>query len=366
MLKVAVIFGTRPEAIKMAPVVKELQKKAHLFQPLVIVTAQHRQMLDQVLKVFAIKSDYDLNIMQPNQKLDQLTSRLILKVSEVLKTEKPDVVLVQGDTTTTLAAALAAFYQKITVGHIEAGLRSWQKYHPFPEEINRKLVSQLAELHFAPTLTAKNNLLNEGVPAEKVHITGNTVIDALLYIDKKLKNKSLNLLPQIKSKKFILVTTHRRENLNGNLKNICQAILELKQKHKDTDFVFSVHLNPAVQEVVQRYLKRTKGVYLTKPLDYFTFVQLMSKAHLILTDSGGIQEEAPALGRPVLVLREVTERPEGIKAGTVRLAGTRVTDIVTQTSLLLTKPQLYQQMAKAVNPYGDGKAAQRVVRALAA
>lgn len=366
MLKVAVIFGTRPEAIKMAPVVKQLKKKSQLFQSLVIVTAQHRQMLDQVLKLFAIKPDYDLNIMQPNQELDQLTSRLIIKVSKILKTEKPDVVLVQGDTTTTFAASLAAFYQKITVGHIEAGLRSWQKYHPFPEEINRKLVSQLADLHFAPTLTAKNNLLNEGIPAENIHLTGNTVIDALLYIDKKLKGKSLKLLPQIERKKFILVTTHRRENLNGNLENICQAILELKRKHKNTDFVFSVHLNPAVQEVVQHYLSHVKGVYLTPPLAYFTFVQLMSKAYLILTDSGGVQEEAPALGRPVLVLRKVTERPEGLKAGTVRLIGTQATDIVEQTSLLLTKPKLYQQMAKAVKPYGDGKAAQRVVSVLAA
>ncbi|PIW22588.1 MAG: UDP-N-acetylglucosamine 2-epimerase (non-hydrolyzing) [Candidatus Aquicultor secundus] len=361
-LKVLSIFGTRPEAIKMAPVVKELERRPDSFESVVAVTAQHREMLDQVLDLFKIEPDYDLDIMKPGQDLFDITSRALLGLKPVLEDAKPDIILVQGDTTTTFIAALAAFYLKVQVGHVEAGLRSFDKHHPFPEEINRALTTVIADYHFPPTQTSKQNLLACGVPEERIYITGNTVIDALIQT---IKPGYTFTQPDLKAvdfdnKRIILVTSHRRENWGEPLRQICRAIKEIAQKNPDTEVVFSVHLNPLVQQTAREILGGVERVHLIKPLDYEPFVQLIDKSYLILTDSGGIQEEAPSLGKPVLVLREVTERPEGVEAGTVRVVGRDMGKIVDAAQLLLGNAAEYNKMARAVNPYGDGHASQRI------
>lgn len=361
-LKVLSIFGTRPEAIKMAPVVKELERRPDSFESVVAVTAQHREMLDQVLDLFKIEPDYDLDIMKPCQDLFDITSRALLGLKPVLEDAKPDIILVQGDTTTTFIAALAAFYLKVQVGHVEAGLRSFDKHHPFPEEINRALTTVIADYHFPPTQTSKQNLLACGVPEERIYITGNTVIDALIQT---IKPGYTFTQPDLKAvdfdnKRIILVTSHRRENWGEPLRQICRAIKEIAQKNPDTEVVFSVHLNPLVQQTAREILGGVERVHLIKPLDYEPFVQLIDKSYLILTDSGGIQEEAPSLGKPVLVLREVTERPEGVEAGTVRVVGRDMGKIVDAAQLLLGNAAEYNKMARAVNPYGDGHASQRI------
>ncbi len=361
-LKILSIFGTRPEAIKMAPVIKELERRSDVFESVVAVTAQHREMLDQVLDLFKIQPDYDLDIMKPGQDLFDITSRALLGLRPVLEDAKPDIILVQGDTTTTFIAALAAFYLKIKVGHIEAGLRSFDKHHPFPEEINRALTTVIADYHFPPTQTSKHNLLACGVPEERIYITGNTVIDALVQT---VKPGYTFMRPDLKAvdfdnKRIVLVTSHRRENWGEPLQQICRAIKEIALKNPDVEVVFSVHLNPLVQQTVRDILGDIERVHLIMPLDYEPFVQLIDKSYLILTDSGGIQEEAPSLGKPVLVLREVTERPEGVEAGTVRVAGRDTNRIVDEAQLLLGDVGEYNKMARAVNPYGDGHAGQRI------
>jgi len=361
-LKVLSIFGTRPEAIKMAPVVKELERRPDSFESVVAVTAQHREMLDQVLDLFKIEPDYDLDIMKPGQDLFDITSRALLGLKPVLEDAKPDIILVQGDTTTTFIAALAAFYLKVQVGHVEAGLRSFDKHHPFPEEINRALTTVIADYHFPPTQTSKQNLLACGVPEERIYITGNTVIDALIQT---IKPGYTFTQPDLKAvdfdnKRIILVTSHRRENWGEPLRQICRAIKEIAQKNPDIEVVFSVHLNPLVQQTAREILGGVERVHLIKPLGYEPFVQLIDKSYLILTDSGGIQEEAPSLGKPVLVLREVTERPEGVEAGTVRVVGRDMGKIVDAAQLLLGNAAEYNKMARAVNPYGDGHASQRI------
>jgi len=364
MEKIAMIFGTRPEAIKMAPVYQALAKSN--FKPIIIATAQHREMLDQVLKLFKISPDYDLNIMRDKQSLSDLTSRLISSIDRVFKKEKFDATLVQGDTTSTFAGALVAFYNKCPVAHIEAGLRTKNVYNPFPEEINRRLSSSLANYHFPPTKKAKNNLINEGIPDENIVITGNTVIDALKWVvnnknyDMKRIRKELDLF----DKKYILLTTHRRESWGEPMRNIMKAARELLDKEKDLHIVFPVHLNPAVREIVFEELKEEKRAILLDPLDYLPFVAVMEGSKIILTDSGGIQEEGPALGKPVLVLRETTERPEAIESGTAKLVGTSIERIVNEALTLLHDEGKYKQMAKATNPFGDGKAAKRIVEFL--
>jgi UDP-N-acetylglucosamine 2-epimerase (non-hydrolysing) len=368
--KILLIFGTRPEAIKMAPLVKTLQ--AHkAFEVKVCVTAQHRQMLDQVLNLFDIQPDFDLNLMRPGQDLSDITSGVLLGLKPVLAQWRPDAVLVHGDTSTTFAASLAAFYQRIPVGHVEAGLRTGNLYSPWPEEANRKLTSVLAQWHFAPTATSRSNLLLEGVPSSAIHVTGNTVIDALLQVREKIVNS-----PQLRQqfaqdfsfldprKRLVLVTGHRRENFGGGFERICQALTRIAKNHADVQVVYPVHLNPQVQEPVRRLLGDIGNIHLIEPLDYLPFVYLMDKSTLILTDSGGIQEEAPSLGKPVLVMRDTTERPEAVEAGTVKLVGTDADKIATEASTLLTDVQAYQAMAFAHNPYGDGQACQRIAQAL--
>ena len=368
--KILLVFGTRPEAIKMAPLVKTLQ--AHLaFEVKVCVTAQHRHMLDQVLQLFDIQPDLDLNLMRPGQDLSDITSGVLLGLKPVLMQWRPDAVLVHGDTSTTFAASLAAFYQRIPVGHVEAGLRTGNLYSPWPEEANRKLTSVLAQWHFAPTATSRSNLLKEGVSSSAIHVTGNTVIDALLQVREKIVNS-----PQLRQqfdqnfsfldprKRLVLVTGHRRENFGDGFERICQALIRIAQNHADVQVVYPVHLNPQVQEPVRRLLGDIGNIHLIEPLDYLPFVYLMDKSTLILTDSGGIQEEAPSLGKPVLVMRDTTERPEAVEAGTVRLVGTDVEKIATEASTLLTDAQAYQTMAFAHNPYGDGQACQRIAQAL--
>ncbi|HVO74940.1 MAG TPA: UDP-N-acetylglucosamine 2-epimerase (non-hydrolyzing), partial [Ignavibacteriaceae bacterium] len=358
---------TRPEAIKLAPLILEL-KKAPEFEINVCVTAQHRQMLDQVLKIFGIEPDVDLNIMKPNQSLAELSSRGILLLDKYVTDKKPDLVLVQGDTTTTFIASLAAFYNKIAVGHVEAGLRTYKKFAPFPEEINRMITSRLSDLHFTPTEGSKNNLLKEGVDNDKIFVTGNTVIDALFLMKKKLESRDYREAPvpglkkEILNSKYILITGHRRENFGEGFKNICQAILELSMEFPDVNFIYPVHLNPNVQEPVNAILGNRINIHLIKPLDYLPFVKLMSNCYMILTDSGGIQEEAPSLGRPVLVLRDVTERPEAVDAKTVKIVGTNIKKIVFETSHLLRNKTDYNKMANAINPYGDGKAVERIIK----
>lgn len=359
-LKVMSVFGTRPEAIKMAPVVLELDKYPQI-ESIVAVTAQHREMLDQVLNLFNIRPDFDLNIMSEGQTLFDITSRALLGLDKVLTAAKPDVVLVHGDTTTTFAGALASYYHQIEVGHVEAGLRTQNKFSPYPEEMNRRLTGSLADLNFAPTTTAKENLLREGVEAEKIFVTGNTVIDALyqtVRADFNFPNFNLD------DKRVILVTTHRRENLGEPLRQVYKALRALVEEFADVEIIFPVHKNPKVRSVVNEELGGLERVCLIDPLDYEPFANLMNRATLILTDSGGVQEEAPALGKPVLVLRDTTERPEAVDAGTVKLIGTNQDKVYSAAKLLLTDATEYKKMAEARSPYGDGNAAQRIVKAL--
>ncbi|MEW6685649.1 MAG: UDP-N-acetylglucosamine 2-epimerase (non-hydrolyzing) [Candidatus Edwardsbacteria bacterium] len=365
--KVVCVFGTRPEAIKMAPVVEELRKHSENFETFVCVSAQHRQMLDQVLSLFEIKPDFDLNLMQTRQTLFYTTAKVLNGVKPVLKKLTPDWVLVQGDTTTTFAAALTAYYLRIPVAHIEAGLRTQDRYRPFPEEMNRKLTTNLATLHFAPTKQSQENLLREGVPEKDIYVTGNTVIDALFLLLPKARSEIVNIRRLKKvdwSKRIILVTGHRRESFGQGFRQICQALKILVKTNKDIEIIYPVHLNPNVIKPVYSILAGTPRVHLIKPLDYLPFIWLMDKSYLVLTDSGGIQEEAPSLGKPVLVMREVTERPEGIEAGTVRLVGANTPRIIKEVNLLLHNKKEYERMAKAVNPYGDGHAALRIVKVL--
>lgn len=363
--KILLVFGTRPEAIKMAPLALELKKRPEL-EVKVCVTAQHREMLDQVLNLFELTPEYDLDLMQPGQDLYDITSRALLGLKDVLADAQPDLVLVHGDTTTTFSASLAAFYQKIPVGHIEAGLRTGDIYSPWPEEINRKLTGALTQLHFAPTEKSQQNLLAESISQDNIFVTGNTVIDALLQVVDIIKtNKELNqkLLSQFEfidpSKKLILVTGHRRESFGGGFERICQALKSLAQRD-DVQVIYPVHLNPNVKEPVDRILAGVDNVHLIAPLDYLPFVYLMSRSYLILTDSGGVQEEAPSLGKPVLVMRDTTERPEAIQAGTVKLVGTDLDYIVEQAMKLLDDSQEYKKMSVAHNPYGDGKACAKI------
>ena len=366
-IKVMPIFGTRPEAIKLAPVIKELEKHPDKFDLVVTVTAQHREMLDQVLELFGITPDHDLNIMRAQQNVFQVTSRALLGLEAVLNQERPDLILVQGDTTTVMAASLAAYYSRIAVGHIEAGLRTFDKFQPFPEEINRRLVSHVADLHFAPTAVARDNLLREGISQDRIFVTGNTVIDALLSTvraDYVFDDAILGRL-DFATKKVILVTTHRRENWGQPIRQICRSIRCIVEQFPEVEVIYAVHLNPTVQETVKGELGNLQRVHLLGPLGYEAFVQLMGQCHLILTDSGGIQEEAPSLGKPVLVLRNVTERPEGVSAGTLKIVGTDSDVIVRETIRLLTDEAEYMRMAVARNPYGDGKASQRIADILA-
>ena len=364
-LKVMAIFGTRPEAIKMAPVILELEKFSEKIDTTVAVTAQHREMLDQVLNLFKITPDYDLNIMSAGQTLFDITSRALLGLNKILEEVKPNIVLVHGDTTTTFAGALAAYYHQISVGHVEAGLRTGNKFSPYPEEMNRKLTAALTDLNFAPTNTAKENLLREGVDEEKIFVTGNTVIDALYKTvrrDFKFEDELLNGIDY--GKRIILVTTHRRENWGEPLRNVYKALKKLVEEFSDVEIIFPVHKNPIVRDVVNEELGNLPRVHLTDPLDYEPFANLMSRVKLILTDSGGVQEEAPALGKPVLVLRGTTERPEAVDAGTVKLIGTEFEKVYSNAKLLLTNDAEYKKMAEAVNPYGDGIAAERIVQAV--
>lgn len=361
MKKIMFIFGTRPEAIKMAPIIRKFQHSISVFKPIVVVTAQHRDMLDQILELFHIKPDYDLNIMQKNQSLEDITIRSLKRLTKIIRVEKPKMILVQGDTTTTFIGALTGFYNKIPVGHIEAGLRTYDKFQPFPEEINRKLTTVLADFHFAPTKRAAENLKKEGISPSQIFVTGNTVIDALLQLANR-KYVFRKPLDKVINSKFILVTTHRRENFGKPLKNICLALQKIVEIFNDLQIVFSVHPNPNVRRIVFSILKNNKKIHLLPPLEYETFVHIMAKAHLILTDSGGIQEEAPSLGKPVLVLREKTERPEALEAGTVKIIGTDFERIIKKTCLVLENKDIYAQMSKAINPYGDGKASERIVK----
>ena len=382
MKKVMLVFGTRPEAIKMAPLVKEFQKHKNQFQTIVCVTGQHRQMLDQVLQLFEIIPDYDLNIMKQGQDLYDVTARVLTGMRDVLKEANPDVVLVHGDTTTSTAAALAAFYQQIPVGHVEAGLRTHNIYSPWPEEMNRQITGRIATYNFAPTPLSKANLLREAVAEESITVTGNTVIDALYWVVNKIKeDKSLN--DELKAllvtagydvtrldggKKLVLITGHRRENFGDGFINMCTAIKDLTLKYPDVDFVYPMHLNPNVRkpihEVFGEDLEGLGNMFFIEPLEYLSFVYLMEKSNIVLTDSGGIQEEAPGLGKPVLVMRDTTERPEALEAGTVKLVGTDYNKIVSEVSLLLDDQVHYDTMSKAVNPYGDGFACSRIVEAL--
>jgi len=402
------VFGTRPEAIKMAPVIEEIKRSSHL-RLKVVVTAQHREMLDQVLRQFKIKKDYDLNIMLREQSLAQITTRVLIRLERIIEKEKPKLVLVQGDTTTALAASLTSFYHKTPLAHIEAGLRTEDKYRPFPEEVNRQLTDYLSDLHFAPTNSAKRNLLKMGIKEDSIYVTGNTVIDALLkvarqrYVFPKDWQRLLSAQGHEKvhspqsivhrgqrtpvishqssvisekweetgaqeqgafSQQLILVTAHRRENLGRPLEQICIALKEISKTYPDLKIIFSLHKNPLVRKKVRQILKGCRRIYLVEPIDYQLFVNLMKKSYIILTDSGGIQEEAPSLGRPVLVLRDKTERPEAVSAGTVRLVGTNPSTIIDETKRLLEDRVAYRKMSKATNPYGDGKAAKRIVKVL--
>lgn len=368
LIKVLTVFGTRPEAIKMAPVIHALNEDSHI-NSCVCVTGQHRHMLDQVLNLFDITPDYDLNIMKHEQTLHEVTSNILLGMKSVLDEFKPDVVLVHGDTATTLAATLAAYYHQIPVGHVEAGLRTANLYSPWPEEGNRKLTSAIAKLHFAPTETSKDNLCNENVSRDDVVVSGNTVIDALFMIkdklvrDRELKYKLSQQFPMLEAdKKLILITCHRRENFGFGFEQICQALNHLALEHPEVQFIYPVHLNPNVREPVNRLLQSTPNVFLIEPQDYLPFVYLMNQSYIILTDSGGIQEEAPSLGKPVLVMRDTTERPEAVEAGTVKLIGTNKNNIVNAVESLLTNEIEYNKMSRAHNPYGDGNASARIIK----
>ncbi|TVR76800.1 MAG: UDP-N-acetylglucosamine 2-epimerase (non-hydrolyzing) [Saprospirales bacterium] len=385
MRKILLVFGTRPEAIKMAPLVKKLREQPETFKTIVTVTGQHRQMLDQVLKLFDIQPDYDLDIMKAGQNLFDVTSRVLNGMKTVIQDSKPDLILVHGDTATSTAAALAGFYCRIPIGHVEAGLRTYDMYNPWPEEINRQLTGRLTTFHFAPTEMARQNLLKEQVPEENIIVTGNTVIDALYLILKRMEHEislkkvihstleragiDLDLVQEWEEKKrrLILITGHRRENFGSGFVDICEAIRDLAKQYKEVDFLYPVHLNPNVQGPVNSILGdrgSNNNIYLVKPLDYLEFVYLLQLSHIVLTDSGGIQEEAPGLGKPVLVMRTTTERPEALNAGTVKLVGTDKTKITSSMSQLLDCPKSYQAMSKANNPYGDGKACERIVRHL--
>lgn len=382
MKKVMLVFGTRPEAIKMAPLVKEFQKHPDKFKTIVCVTGQHREMLDQVLDIFEIKPDYDLNIMKQGQDLYDVTARVLTGMRDVLEEAKPDVVLVHGDTTTSTAAALAAFYKQVPVGHVEAGLRTHNIYSPWPEEMNRQLTGRIATFDFAPTPLSRENLLKENVDDSKITVTGNTVIDALYWVVDKIKNSPElnNKLKDIlkdagydvdrlnKGRKLVLITGHRRENFGDGFINICKAIKTLTKKYPGVDFVYPMHLNPNVRkpihEVFGSKLTGLGNMFFIEPLEYLSFVYLMEKAYLVLTDSGGIQEEAPGLGKPVLVMRDTTERPEALEAGTVKLVGTDYDKIVNEVSALIDKKDYYEKMSKAVNPYGDGAACYRILKSI--
>lgn len=375
--KILLVFGTRPEAIKMAPLVKEFQSKSDRFETIVCVTGQHREMLDQVLRLFEIETNYDLNIMKSGQDLYDVTTRVLMGMRDVLKDAKPDLVLVHGDTTTSTASALAAFYQQIPVAHIEAGLRTHNMYSPWPEEINRQITGRITSYHFSPTELSKSNLLKENIDENSIFITGNTVIDALYWvvekiksdkkfareIEKNIENSGYRLNRLTKDKKLVLITGHRRENFGKGFENICNALDELTKRYPNVDFVYPMHLNPVVRNAVAAVFENRvpENLFLIEPLDYLPFVFLMEKSTIVLTDSGGIQEEAPGLGKPVLVMRDTTERPEAVDAGTVKLVGTDRNKIVSEVSQLLDKPDYYEKIAQSVNPYGDGTASRRIV-----
>jgi UDP-N-acetylglucosamine 2-epimerase (non-hydrolysing) len=382
MKKIMLVFGTRPEAIKMAPLVKEFQKYPENFKTIVCVTGQHREMLDQVLHIFNIIPDYDLNIMKQGQDLYDVTARVLIGMRDILKEVRPDVVLVHGDTTTSTASALAAFYQQIPVGHVEAGLRTYNVYSPWPEEMNRQITGRIAAYHFSPTSLSRQNLLDEGIKENSVLVTGNTVIDALYMVVDKIKQNAIldkeledtlivsgydvNRLKN--GKKLVLITGHRRENFGNGFISMCSAIKALNQKYLDTDFVYPMHLNPNVRESIHEVfgedLTNSDNMFFIEPLEYLAFVYLMEKSSIVLTDSGGIQEEAPGLGKPVLVMRDTTERPEALEAGTVKLIGTNYERIIDEVSRLLDDKAYYDQMSTAVNPYGDGQACMRIVNSL--
>lgn len=382
MKKIMLVFGTRPEAIKMAPLVKEFQKHSDQFKTIVCVTGQHRQMLDQVLEIFGIKPDYDLNIMKQGQDLYDVTARVLTGMRDVLEDTQPDVVLVHGDTTTSTAAALAAFYQQIPVGHVEAGLRTHNIYSPWPEEMNRQITGRIATYDFAPTPLSKSNLIAEGVAKDKITVTGNTVIDALYWVVDKIKNTASldsDLQKELlkagydthrldEGKKLVLITGHRRENFGDGFISMCKAIKALTEKYPEVDFVYPMHLNPNVRkpihDVFGENLEGLGNMFFIEPLEYLSFVYLMEKSNIVLTDSGGIQEEAPGLGKPVLVMRDTTERPEALEAGTVKLVGTDYNMIVNEVSALLDDVAHYDKMSKAVNPYGDGHACERIVSSI--
>ena len=365
-LKLMTVFGTRPEAIKMCPLVLEMRKYPEYIQPIVAVTAQHREMLDQVLELFGIVPDYDLNIMTSGQTLYDVTTRALMGLKPVMEEAKPDMVLVHGDTTTTFAGALAAFYAQIPVGHVEAGLRTGNKYSPYPEEMNRKLTGSIADMHFSPTSTSKGNLLKENVDPAAILVTGNTVIDALQTTVKhnyQFADESFNKVFE-SGHRLILMTTHRRENLGEPMRHVYRALKSVLETHPDVEVIFPVHKNPKVREIVNEELGHLDRVHLIEPMDYEPFANLMAKVDIVLTDSGGIQEEAPALGKPVLVLRDTTERPEAVDAGTVKLVGTAYEDVLRETNLLLDDADHYRSMAEAANPYGDGKACERIIKAI--
>ena len=362
MIKVMTVFGTRPEAIKMAPLVKELEKRDEI-KSIVCVTAQHRQMLDQVLEIFDIKPDYDLNIMKDRQTLLSITTNALSGIYEVVAKEKPDIVLVHGDTSTTFAGSLAAFYNQTSIGHVEAGLRTYDKYSPFPEEMNRRLTGAMADMHFSPTVSNKNNLLKENIDESAIYITGNTVIDALkttVKPDYEFKDATLASL-DFKSKKVILMTAHRRENLGKPLENICNAVKDIVEKHDDIEVVYPVHLNPAVREVAKKVLGHLDRVHLIEPLDVVEMHNAMERCYMVMTDSGGLQEEAPGLGKPVIVLRTETERPEAVEAGTVLMGGVQMETIEYYADKLIDDDAFYKKIAKTANPYGDGHASERIV-----
>ena len=374
MKKILLVFGTRPEAIKMAPLVKALQKDTEHFETRVCVTAQHRQMLDQVLEVFGITPEYDLNIMAPNQDLYDITAKVLLGLREVLKDFRPDTVLVHGDTTTSMAASLAAFYMQIPVGHVEAGLRTYNMLSPWPEEMNRQVTDRICTYYFAPTEQSRANLLQENIDAKKIFITGNTVIDALLMavdiisttagVKEKMAKELQEKGYTVGDREYILVTGHRRENFGDGFLHICKAIKELAALHPEMDIVYPVHLNPNVQKPVYELLSSLSNVYLISPLDYLPFIYAMQHSTLLLTDSGGVQEEAPSLGKPVLVMRDTTERPEAVEAGTVKLVGTNAEAIVSNVTALLLGKEMYKRMSETHNPYGDGQACERIIAAL--
>ncbi len=361
-IKVLTVFGTRPEGIKMAPIIKTMEKTEEI-ENIICITAQHRQMLDQVLNLFDIKPDYDLNIFKPGQSLTEITKRALEGLEKVIVETKPDVLLVQGDTTTVFSGALAAFYQKVKIGHVEAGLRSGNIYSPYPEEANRKLTGILTDFHFAPTENNRQNLLGEGYSDDKIFITGNTVIDALHYViqeDYEFSQSNLNHI-DYQNQRVILLTSHRRENIGKPMENIFSAVKDVVTKYDDVEVVFPIHLNPKVRDIAYRVFGDNERIHIIEPLDYEPFTNLMAKSYIVVTDSGGLQEEAPSLGKPVLVVREETERPEGIEAGTAKLVGTNYDSIYKELDILLSQKEEYHKMANAVNPYGDGKASERIV-----